>query len=282
MQILRNFRQTLRRKKNINEVWLYYPLEGKNGYIIEYRHPNFSQVFHYKYKENPDGTLTKYGYLLSGQSEDGRDKYGHKVGSHDNRKPGKEGEKDYIFFQTVADKEQIALERRWLQEVRFQKRISLHPDESHEWQEVMQHNNRVIITNGIQRRRVHEVLDKMAKELHSNIIYDEIGHEKLPMLDTITRIRDTPVTPHSSPTSPTPGYSFSHNSLLNINIRQRSNSLPENKKASSKGRLQKYNISPAHLVFSQREPVVYEYDPEESLVYKECRCEYCIVGDYNQ
>src|SRR5947208_12214319 len=62
----KNFKRTIGHLKSLNnELYIYMPLsDNKNGYIMEHYYQNYYQLFYYKYKENVDGSLTKYGYLI--------------------------------------------------------------------------------------------------------------------------------------------------------------------------------------------------------------------------
>ena len=211
---------------------VYTPLVGKNGYVMEYRHPQYTMTFHYKYKDNSDGTMTKIGHTLS-LSDD--------------------NEKDYVFYQTVADKEQIALEHKWMAQLRTTGSICLPAGIKNDWGDVMQHNNKLPITDNIQRRRLREVL--------GNLAYQQGDVWK-----------DTEKTDVSSPSS----YSYSTNSLLNVNIPQRGS-----KAAKKENNKPTKHVHLEHPTFSKTAPVVHVYDPEESLVYKECQCEYCRYADYD-
>ncbi|CAG8527078.1 10500_t:CDS:1 [Paraglomus occultum] len=230
--MLRKLRPTLRKKKKAVEMYVYTPLVGKNGYVMEYRHPQYTMTFHYKYKENSDGTLTKIGTTISlGQVND---------------------EKDYIFYQTVADKEQIALEHKWMSQLRTAGSICLTADIRNDWSDIMQHNNKLPITDNIQRRRLREVLGNLAYQ-QTDICKDSL-------------LADA---------SPSSSYSYSNNSLLNVNIPQR------NSKTAKKENKPTKHVHLEHPTFSKTAPVVHVYDPEESLVYKECQCDYCRYADYD-
>jgi len=228
--MLRKLRPTLRKKKKAVETYVYTPLVGKNGYVMEYRHPQYTMTFHYKYKENSDGTMTKIGHTLSLSADN---------------------EKDYVFYQTVADKEQIALEHKWMSQLRTAGSICLTADIRNDWSDVMQHNNKLPITDNIQRRRLREVLGNLA---YQHDIW-----------------KDTT----QADASPSSSYSYSNNSLLNVNVPQR------NSKTAKKENKPTKHVHLEHPTFSKTAPVVHVYDPEESLVYKECQCDYCRYAEYN-
>jgi len=200
---------------------------------MEYRHPQYTMTFHYKYKENSDGTMTKIGYTLFAEQMN--------------------NEKEYVFYQTVADKEQIALEHKWMSQLRTAGNICLTADIKNDWVDVMQHNNKLPITDNIQRRRLREVLGNLAYQRGD--IWKDTAQ----------------VTDASPPTS----YSYSNNSLLNVNVPQRNSKAAKNENKPTK------QVHLEHPTFSKTAPVVHVYDPEESLVYKECQCEYCRYAEYD-
>ncbi|CAI2169438.1 2673_t:CDS:1 [Funneliformis geosporum] len=298
-------RNKLAHNKASNEIYIYTPLPiHKNGYIIEFRHSRFSEVYYYKYKENGDGTLTKYGYLIC-------DNYPHvnssKFGKNHNDKSRAidykmsfhSNDKECIFYQTVADKVQIALEKRWMNELRQKERVEVSAtnDENdlfnNEWSDLMQHNNNLFISDNIQRRRLAEILDKSDQIIPQNIPRNlpKLFTQNLPLIDNQLsdnpsnplnnnyncEIFTPPLSPKTPPSSPTENYKhFSPKSLLNMNIRQRDRDRDQNKEKARK------LVHLTHPKFSRQAPSVHVYDPEDNLIYKGCRCEYCMTGDYNE
>jgi hypothetical protein len=313
MNGLKKLRQTLRRNnsksrnnKPLNEVYIYTPLpDHKNGYIIEYRHSNSSEIYYYKYKEITRGTLTKYGYLVCE----------HYNRNYDNSKYNKNNKNDFseeidyktlfsvnsdekecIFYQTVADKEQIALEKRWMNELREKGKLQISAyDDDGEWSTLMQHNNDFIISDNIQRRRLDEILNKID-------LYNDIPTRTLPPLSIHQLSNDKenggneenhnnynnyyeyytpPLSPKTPPSSPIENHThIASKSLLNMNIRQRD---------KNKEKFQEDHQQPKEKVKKlihltqpkfRKTPMVYTYDPEDALEYKDCRCEYCLVDDY--
>ncbi|GBB97301.1 hypothetical protein RclHR1_02960014 [Rhizophagus clarus] len=304
MNGLKKLRQTLRRNSNkarnnkpLSEVYIYTPLpDHKNGYIIEFRHSNSSEIYYYKYKEIAGGTLTKYGYLVC-------DHYNR---NYDNSKYNKNNKSDFneeidyktlfsvnsndkecIFYQTVADKEQIALEKRWMNELREKGKLQISAyDDDGEWSALMQHNNNFSIADNIQRRRLDEILNKI------DLCNDVPPKHKLPPLSTFHQLPNDslkensgneenynnyyefytpPLSPKTPPSSPIENHAnFASKSLLNMSIRQRDKQQPKEK-------IKKliHLTQPKFL----KTPMVYTYDPEDALEYKDCRCEYCLIDD---
>ncbi|RIB20827.1 hypothetical protein C2G38_2034932 [Gigaspora rosea] len=336
MNGLRKLNSLIRSKKHkrkIRSVYIYTPLpNNKFGYIIEYRRSDFSEIFYYKYKKNADDTLTKYGYLIS----DPGIGFGHNNSNH-TKNNGNKGlwankDKDCIFYQTVADKTQIELEYRWMNEIRKKGRLEIYQNDddennhNNEWVDVMQHNNKIYICDNIQRRRVAEVLEKFD---NNNYVDDKLSTSTSqdfkkdlrfpPHLETIGISQSTkifnrptcttapsdndpssdatsefspPTTPTTPPSSPSEMYSsVKPNGLLNMNIRQRHqrvSSKDSTKSTSSKNSQTNNIIKPRKIVhlshpkFSRKPPLVHTFDPEDSLVFKNCRCEHCIIGQYNE
>ncbi|CAG8437617.1 7149_t:CDS:2 [Diversispora eburnea] len=421
MNSLRRLRNSLKRSnskrgKN-NQTFIYTPLpDGKLGYIIEHRQNH--QIFYYKYRENLDGTLTKYGYVINNVNTNDRNNnngghVGHGHGEHrvynksynsSSNKISKElwsnKDKDCIFYQTVADKTQIELERRWLNEIKIKGRLEMPTiiddedsgEEYKEWVDILQHNNKVYVSDSIQRRRVAEVLSNVEKccgmnnnnlDNHDdNEVERRLGLNQLPPLTTApllpiiaTQIKtnpsianklsssssSSPLNPHNSPlsrpkqahinhkstdsVSTTPLTSLpqhvlknyivftppispqtppstpidlinaaaaSQNSLININVRKRGGSEKqrqlkrfdqlekekerksensdenndfnyiENEQDSTTSKKPKKLIQLIHPKFSRNPPQVHIFDPEDSLFFKNCRCEHCLIGDYNE
>ncbi|CAG8583041.1 16066_t:CDS:1 [Acaulospora morrowiae] len=359
MNSLRKLRNTIRRPKahrNI-QLYIYTPLPGnKLGYIIEYRQRHFSQVFYYKYKENADGTLTKYGYLINdsginNNNNDSDENEGGGTGEH--KKSGKRlwanKDKDCVFYQTVADKTQIDLERRWLNEIRARGRweVPVTTDEElsneyKEWEDVMQHNNKVFISDNIQRRRVAEVLSNVenccgmeldlfnkeqSKTTVATNVEGRLRPNQLPPLTTVPTNQfmprpsyesqksgdDTlsassipqhiknyitytpPISPKTPPSTPIDASgAVSNNSLLNINVRQRQHhkqksvssvnnyDVGENNDKTIQNEKPRKLVHLTHPKFSKIPPQVRIFDPEDLLLFRNCRCDYCVVGDYNE
>ncbi|CAG8480323.1 21834_t:CDS:2 [Rhizophagus irregularis] len=225
MNGLKKLRQTLRRNGNksrsnnkpLNEVYIYTPLPNhKNGYIIEFRHSDSSEIYYYKYKEIAGGTLTKYGYL------------------------------------TVADKEQIALEKRWMNELREKGKLHISAyDDDGEWSTLMQHNNDFIISDNIQRRRLDEILNKI--DLNNN----DIPTRTLP-----------PLSIHQ--------LSNNNNSSVKENVENGKKYQEEQQQPKEKVKKLIHLTQPKF----RKTPMVYTYDPEDALEYKDCRCDYCLIDDY--
>lgn len=298
---LKKLCQTFKRNKSVHnkpssEIYIYTPLPiHKNGYIIEFRHSHFSEVYYYKYKENADGSLTKYGYLLCDNyphvnsskfrknHNDKNEELDYKMSFHGN-------DKECIFYQTVADKVQISLEKRWMDELRQKGRleVSVIKDENDlfasEWSDLMQHNNDLFISDNIQRRRLAEILDKSQVPSEPQTIPQNIP-QNLPKLSTQNlpsihnqlsdnpsnnnyncEIFTPPLSPKTPPSSPTENYKHvSPKCLLNMNIRQRDRG--QNKEKAKK------LVQLTHPKFSRQGPSVHVYDPEDTLIYKGCRCE---------
>ncbi|PKY16504.1 hypothetical protein RhiirB3_521229 [Rhizophagus irregularis] len=237
MNGLKKLRQTLRRNGNksrsnnkpLNEVYIYTPLPNhKNGYIIEFRHSDSSEIYYYKYKEIAGGTLTKYGYLVCD----------HYIRNYDNSKYNKNDfseeidyktlfsvnsdDKECIFYQTVADKEQIALEK-----------------------------------------------------LKENV-------ENVENYNNYYEFYTPPLSPKTPPSSPTENFAnITQKSLLNMNIRQRDKN--KGKKYQEEQQQPKEKVKKLiHLTQPKfrKTPMVYTYDPEDALEYKDCRCDYCLIDDY--
>ncbi|RIA84858.1 hypothetical protein C1645_783198 [Glomus cerebriforme] len=316
MNGLKKLRQTLKRNKSTrnnkqsSEVYIYTPLPNhKNGYIIEFRHSNFSEIYYYKYKENADGTLTKYGYLVCDHynrnhkyrknNKDDKDEINYKTLFNSN-------DKECIFYQTVADKVQIALEKRWMNELKEKGKLQVSAyddDDDGEWSDLMQHNNNFCISDNIQRRRLAEILNNINS--HNDEPSFPPNHSRtLPQLsihqlsNTNFSLEETggneenrnnyyefytpPLSPKTPPSSPTENYTnIASKSLLNMNIRQRD----KNKEKKSLEEQPKEKVRKLiHLTQPKfrKAPMVHTYDPEDTLVYKDCRCEHCLIGDYNE
>jgi len=313
MNGLKKLRQHLKRQKSIHssERYIYTPLPiNKNGYIIEFRHSHFSEIYYYKYKENVDGTLTKYGYLICDnykrnskfrKNDDDDDEINYKKLFHNN-------DKECIFYQTVADKVQIALEKRWMNELRQKGKLEVstineNDDDlfNSEWSELMQHNNDWFISDNIQRRRLAEILgesnlsnlyndDKLIQNTCQTLssIAHQLSNESS---NNYNYYFTPPLSPKTPPSSPTENYKhISPKSLLNMNIRQRVRNRDKQKINQNEGKSQdeerKEKVRKlVHLTnpkFSREAPSVHLYDPEDTLIYKDCRCEYCMIGEYNE
>ncbi|CAG8463301.1 1275_t:CDS:1 [Dentiscutata heterogama] len=329
---LNSFIRAKKYKRKIrNCVYIYTPLpNNKFGYIIEYRRPEFSEVFYYKYKKNADDTLTKYGYLIS----DPGIGFGHNNSNRTKNQENKGGlwankDKDCIFYQTVADKTQIELENRWMNEIRKKGRLEIYQNDDennrNEWVDVMQHNNKIYICDNIQRRRIAEVLEKYNNNcINDNLSTSQDFVKDQPHLETVGNIEDRrrlrndppprptcmttpsdnepssdatsefspPITPTTPPSSPSEAYSaVKPNGLLNMNIRQRhqrTSSKDSTKNISLKNSQPINVIKPqkvvhlSHPKFSRRPPLVHIFDPDDSLIFKNCKCEHCIIGQYNE
>ncbi|CAB4481650.1 hypothetical protein RhiirA5_371322 [Rhizophagus irregularis] len=315
MNGLKKLRQTLRRNGNksrsnnkpLNEVYIYTPLPNhKNGYIIEFRHSDSSEIYYYKYKEIAGGTLTKYGYLVCD----------HYIRNYDNSKYNKNDfseeidyktlfsvnsdDKECIFYQTVADKEQIALEKRWMNELREKGKLHISAyDDDGEWSTLMQHNNDFIISDNIQRRRLDEILNKI--DLNNNdiptrtlpplSIHQLSNNNNSSVKENVENVENynnyyefytPPLSPKTPPSSPTENFAnITQKSLLNMNIRQRDKN--KGKKYQEEQQQPKEKVKKLiHLTQPKfrKTPMVYTYDPEDALEYKDCRCDYCLIDDY--
>src|SRR3954454_879399 len=103
-RLLKRNKSTRNNNKPLSEVYIYTPLPNrKNGYIIEFRHSHFSEIYYYKYKENVNGTLTKYGYLVCDHYNRNYDNSKYRK----NRKDNVSDEIDYKILFNSNDKECI-------------------------------------------------------------------------------------------------------------------------------------------------------------------------------
>ncbi|CAG8499774.1 13737_t:CDS:1 [Cetraspora pellucida] len=297
-------------------VYIYTPLPGnKLGYIIEYRRPEFSEIFYYKYKKNADDTLTKYGYFVSDPGIGFGHNNSNRTKNYENKGLWTNKDKDCIFYQTVADKTQIELEYRWMSEIRSKGRLEICLDDDNnthnEWVDVMQHNNKIYISDNIQRRRVAEVLEKVDNNMKLSASQDpESKVHQRPRLKTIdlpisqSKTSDNkqssnavdefspPITPITPPSSPSEMYStMKPNCLLNMNIKQRhqrvaskdsAKSISSNHSKTTTVIKSRKLVHLTHPKFSRNPPMVHIFDPEDTLIFKNCKCEHCIIGQYNE
>ncbi|CAG8512244.1 9134_t:CDS:2 [Racocetra persica] len=261
-------------------VYIYTPLpSNKFGYIIEYRRPEFSEIFYYKYKKNADNTLTKYGYLVSDPGISFGHKNSNRIENNENKGLWTDKDKDCIFYQTFADKTQIELEYRWMNEIRNK---VLEKFDSNCVDNNMNLSTQDPESKDHQRPQLKTVDLPISQSKTSDDKQSSNADEFSP-----------PITPITPPSSPSEMYSTGkQNCLLNMNIKQRHKRIASKDSAKSisskNSQTTTTAIKPRKLVhlthpkFSRNPPMVHTFDPEDSLIFKNCKCEHCIIGQYNE